>query len=164
VISIDRARRRLRQPPRAPGGGIRVLVVGSRALTRAGLRRLLEDDTGLVVIGEAADGDDAARQLRWIETHVVLLDASCRELDPARITRLLCGRVAVLLVADAEGGERLLGALRAGATGVVTADSHPAHLASAVRTVASGGVSLPPSTIRWLIAVLGPPQIVGRFA
>ena len=164
VVSIDHARRRRRRRPglAAPGGAIRVLVVGSRALTRAGLRRLLEDDHGVVVIGEAADGDEAARQVRSTDPDVVLLDACCRQLDPAEVMRALRGRVAVLLVTDGEGGERLLSALRAGATGVVPADSHPAHLASAVRTVASGGASLPPSTVRRLIAELVEPHITPR--
>jgi DNA-binding NarL/FixJ family response regulator len=164
VVSIDHARRRRRRRrgPSAPGGAIRVLVVGSRALTRAGLRRLLEDDRGIVVIGEAADGDEAIRQVRSIEPDVVLLDACCRQLDPAEVTRALRGHVAVLLVTDTEGGDRLLGALRAGATGVLPADSHPAHLASAVRTVASGGASLPPSTARRLIAELVEQHITPR--
>ena len=153
VFSIEHARRR-RSRPNAPRGVIRVLVVGGHALTRAGLRRLLEDDAGLTVIGEAATGDEAARQVRWTEPDVVLLDAGSREPDPAELTRVLSERVAVLLLTDHEEGDRLLSALRAGATGVLPKDSHPAHLASAVRTVASGGALLPPHTTRRLITEL----------
>jgi DNA-binding NarL/FixJ family response regulator len=150
VFSIEHARRRRSRPP-TPDGVIRVLVVGSHALTRAGLRRLLEDDTGLAVIGEAASGREAAGLVRSTDPDVALLDAGCLQQDPADFTHVLGGRVAVLLLTDCEADDRLLAALRAGASGVLPKDSHPAELASAVRTVAGGGALLPPLTTRRLI-------------
>jgi len=162
VRSIEHARRG-RSRPATPPGVIRVLIVGNHALTRAGLRRLLDDDAGLAVIGEAANGDEAARELRSAEPDVLLLDAGCRELDPADLTRALSTRVAVLLLTDCESCDTLLAALRAGATGVLPKDSHPAHLASAVRTVASGGALLPAGTTRRLIRELvKTPSIPGQ--
>lgn len=163
VLSIEHARQR-RSRPTVPGGDIRVLVVGSHALTRAGLRRLLEDDAGLTVIGEAANGAEAARQARSTAPDVVLLDAGSREPDPAALTRLLSGSVAVLLLTDHEAGDRLLAAVRAGATGVLPMDSHPAHLASAVRTVAGGGALLPPRTTRRLLRELVETPTTPRLA
>jgi len=153
VLSIEGARRRRSRPP-VPRSVIRVLVVASQALTRAGLRRLLEDDTRLAVIGEVASGREAARLVRSADPDVVLLDAGCLHSDPAELMRVLGGRVAALLLTDSEGDERLLAALRAGVTGVLPKDSHPAELASAVRTVADGGALLPPLTIRRLITEL----------
>jgi DNA-binding NarL/FixJ family response regulator len=131
-----------------------VLVVGSHAITRAGLRMLLEDDAGLAVVGEAASGGEAARLAGATDPDVVLLDAGCLEPDPVASTRLLAGRVAILLLTECEADDRVLAALRAGATGVLPKDSHPAELASAVRTLASGGALLPPRTGRRLIAEL----------
>jgi DNA-binding NarL/FixJ family response regulator len=153
VLSIEYARRR-RSRPSAPGGVIRVLVLGSHALTRAGLRRLLEDDAGIAVIGEAPSGREGAGLVRATDPDVVLIDAGWLEPDPADLTRMLGGRFAVLLLTDSETDDRLLAALRAGATGVLPKDSHPAELASAVRTVAAGGALLPPSTTRRLISEL----------
>ena len=86
--------------------------------------------------------------------HVVLLDAGPLEPDPAATTRLLAGRVAVLLLTERDPDERLLAAIRVSATGVLAKDSHPAQLASAVRTLAAGGALLPPRITRRLITEL----------
>jgi DNA-binding NarL/FixJ family response regulator len=131
-----------------------VLVVGSHAITRAGLGRILEDDTGLAVVGEAASGREGARLARSTAPDVVLLDAGRLEPDPAASTRLLAGRVAVLLLTECDPDDRVLAAIRAGATGVLAKDRHPAELASAVRTLAAGGALLPPRTTRRLITEL----------
>jgi DNA-binding NarL/FixJ family response regulator len=153
VLSIEAARRRrLRRP--ASQDVIRVLVVDSHAITRAGLRLLLEDDAGVAVVGEAASGDEGVRLARSTGADVVLLDAGCLEPDPVAATRRLAGHVAVLLLTESEADDRVLAALRAGATGVLAKDSHPVQLASAVRTLASGGALLPPRTGRRLITEL----------
>jgi DNA-binding NarL/FixJ family response regulator len=153
VHSLESARRqRVRRP--VPGGVVRVLIVGRQAITRAGLRRLLEDEAGLSVVAEAASGAEAARLLGATVPHVVLLDASHVEPDPAACARMLAGRVAVLLLSERDPDDRILAALRAGATGVLLKDSHPAALASAVRTIAAGGALLPPRTTRRLITEL----------
>jgi DNA-binding NarL/FixJ family response regulator len=152
VHSIESARRRFRR--QVARDVIRVLVVGSHAITRAGLRLLLEDDAGLAVVGEAASSCDGARLARSTDPDVVLLDAGCFEPDPAASTRVLAGRVAVLLLTECDADERVLAAIRAGATGVLPKDSHPAELASAVRTLANGGALLPPRTTRRVITEL----------
>jgi DNA-binding NarL/FixJ family response regulator len=152
VLSIDLARRRrLRRP--ATFTAIGVMVVGSHSLTRAGLRRLLDDAAGLTVVGEAGSAREAARLLRFMSPDVVLLDAS-GELELAGSMRLLGARVPVLLLAEPQGDDELLSALRAGATGVLPRDSRPAELASAIRMLAGGGALLPPRTVRRLIEEL----------
>ena len=153
IHSIASARRQRSRRTVSPTD-IRVLLVGSHALGRAGLGRLLEDDAGVAVIGEAARSREAAELLPATDPHVVLLDAGWREPDPAACTRLLAGRVAVLLLTDCEADDRLHAAIRAGAAGVLQLDSHPAELASAVRTLAGGGALLPPRTARRLIREL----------
>ena len=151
VLSIDFGRkRRLRTCP--PGEIVRVLVVGRHAITRAALCRLLEDDPGLAVVGEARSAGDAARLDCTSRADVVLLDAGCVEHDATDLTHALGGSVALLLLTECEADDRLLAALRAGATGVLPKDSHPAQLAFALRTIARGGALLPPRTIRRLIA------------
>lgn len=152
VHSLESARRRLRR--RAAASGVRVLVVGGHAIYRAGLRLLLEDDAGVVVVGEAASGCEGARLAHTTDPEVVLLDAARLEHDLAESTRLLAARVPVLLLTECDLEDRLFAAIRAGATGVLARDSHPAELASAVRTLAAGGALLPPGTTRRLITEL----------
>jgi hypothetical protein len=74
VRSIEHARRRRRRSI-AASGRIGVLIVAGDALMRAGLRRLLDDDAGLTVLGEAANGSEAARQHSLTDAEVVVLDA-----------------------------------------------------------------------------------------
>jgi DNA-binding NarL/FixJ family response regulator len=152
VHSLESARRRFRR--QASRDVIRVLVAGGHAITRAGLRRLLEDDAGLAVVGEATSGRDGVRLARSTDPDVALLDAGCFEGDLVASTRLLAPRVAVLLLTERDPDEHVLAAIRAGATGVLAKDSHPAELASAVRTLANGGALLPPRTTRRLITEL----------
>lgn len=152
VHSIESARRRFRR--QVSRDVIRVLVVGDHAITRAGLRLLLEDDAGLAVVGEAASGPDGARLAHSTDPDVVLLDAGCFEPGLSASTRLLAGRGAVLLLTECDADERVLAAIRAGATGVLAKDSHPAELAAAVRTLANGGALLPPRTTARLITEL----------
>jgi len=153
VRSIDHARRR-RRSSIAASGRIGVLIVAGDAPMRAGLRRLLDDDAGLTVLGEAANGSEAARQHSLTDADVVVLDAGRRESEAVELALALRGRAAVLLLTEHEAGDRMLAALRAGVAGVLPRDSHPADLASAVRTVANGGALLPPHTTRRLISEL----------
>jgi DNA-binding NarL/FixJ family response regulator len=152
VHSIESARRRRRH--HASASGIRVLVIGCHAISRAGLRRLLEDDGGVVVVGEAASGWDGARLASMTDPQVVLVDARRAQPDPAASTRMLAERAAVLLLTECDLDCRLLAAIRAGATGVLAKDSRPADLSSAVRTLAAGGALFPPATTRRLITEL----------
>lgn len=152
LLSLDSARRRRAGRTRV----IRVVLVGAHSLARAGLRRLLEDESGVAVIGEAAGALDGARLLRRTEPDVVLLDAAHGDPDPAAAIRALGARVPVLLLSDDED-DRLFAALRAGAAGALARDCHPAELAPALRTLAGGGALLPPRAVRRLIAQLADP-------
>lgn len=152
VHSLDRARRR--RSHRSTAQTIRVLVVGGHALTRAGLVHLLEEDPDLVVVGTVGSGHEAEALARSAEPHVVLVDADSWAPDPVASTHALSGRTPVLLLTACEADDRVLSAVRAGATGVLAKESHPAELASAVRTLAAGGALLPPSTTRRLISEL----------
>ena len=59
----------------APANPIRILVVDGLAVTRAGLRRLLESYSDLLVIGEAADGVQAVSEAAELGPQVVIMDA-----------------------------------------------------------------------------------------
>jgi DNA-binding NarL/FixJ family response regulator len=147
VISIEAARRR-RSRGRAPRDVIRVLVIGRHAISRAGLRRLLEANAGVEVSDEAATARDAARLLRATDPDVVLVDADGVEPDPTACSCMPDGPVPVLVLTACDADDRLLAALRAGAAGVLSKDSPPASLVSAVRTLGGGGTPRPPRTTR----------------
>ena len=134
-------------------GTIRVVVADGRALSRAGVRALLEREPGIAVVGEAATGDEAVALARRTRPQVMLVDVRLPGLDhPRAIWRLLAepGVAVMLLACDVD--ERVVGALRAGARGLLPQDAGPAELVRAVRILARGATALAPVVPTRLVA------------
>ncbi len=140
-------------PPSAPGE-IRVLLVDDDALVRAGLSMMLNGSDGLVIVGEAEDGDQVLAAVAKHRPDVVLMDLRMPRVDGiAATTRLRAvpraPEVIVLTTFDAD--QNVLGALRAGASGFLLKDSPPAEIANAIRRVAAGDPMLSPAVTRRLM-------------
>ena len=142
----------------AGGGEIRVLLVDDDALVRAGLSMMLNGTAGLVIVGEAGDGDQVPTAVAKHRPDVVLMDLRMPRVDGITATRRLRGvpsgaarppEVIVLTTFDAD--ENVLGALRAGATGFLLKDAPPAEIADAIRRVAAGDPILSPAVTRRLM-------------
>jgi DNA-binding NarL/FixJ family response regulator len=133
---------------------IRVLIAGPQTLPRAALRILLEAESGIVVAGEAATGDEAVALARRMRPDVVLLDTSLPGLEPIAATRQIAmlPRARVMLLGASEREDGVFGVLRAGASGFLVKDSEPAELVRAVRVLARGDAMLSPAVTRRLIA------------
>ncbi|HEY6540193.1 MAG TPA: response regulator transcription factor, partial [Ktedonobacteraceae bacterium] len=137
---------------------IRILVVDSLAVTRAGLRRLLESYRDLLVIGEATDGVQAVSEAAELGPQVVIMDAQLpggQSLEALRQIKLLNLETRVLLLSTLEREEYLYETLRAGADGYVLKDIQPDELAQAVRSVARGEVLVQPQIASRLISRFG---------
>jgi DNA-binding NarL/FixJ family response regulator len=140
---------------RPAGERVRVLVVEAQAVTRAGLRRLLESYPDLQVLGEAADGVQAVSETLELGPQVVLMDMQLpngQSLEALRQIKQLNLNTQVLLLSALDREEYLYEALRAGAGGYVLKDIAPDELAQAVRTVARGEVLLHPQLARRLLS------------
>jgi DNA-binding NarL/FixJ family response regulator len=126
--------------PLRPCAAIRVLLVGGPALVRAGLRSLLEQQPGVVVVGEADSAGDAVALVRSTRPEVILVDVGAPGLDPVESTRLIAGEpttagAAIVLLTESERDGRLFAARRRGATRVLVKHSPPAELIRAVRVL-----------------------------
>ncbi len=122
---------------------VRVLVVDNHAVSRAGLRRLLESYADLQVVGEAADGVQAVSETLELGPQVVLMDANLpngQSMEALKQIKQLNLDARVLLFAAQDREGYLYETLRAGADGYVLKDIVPDELARAVRAVASGEV------------------------
>jgi DNA-binding NarL/FixJ family response regulator len=156
VVAFDRHTRAGLGGSAGAAPAVRLLIADSQALVRAGLRALLESGGGISVVGEASTGEEAVAEAFRLRPDVVLLDATLPGLNCVEATgRMLADpRIAVMLLTATEQDERILGTLRAGASGLLLKDTEPAELVRAIELLARGDALLSPSLTRRLIAEL----------
>ena len=138
---------------------IRVLLADGAGLVRAGIRALLEHESGIEVVAEAANGDEAVALAAERCPDVALVDVRLPGLKGLEAARLIAaasgGRARVLMLTEHGTDEELFGALRAGAGGLMLRDSAPGELRRAVRVLAGGGAQLSPRFTQRLIDEFG---------
>ena len=137
---------------------IRILVVDNQAVSRAGLRRLLESYADFQVIGEAADGVQAVSETLELGPQVVLMDAllpNGQSMEALKQIKQLNLDTRVLLLSAQDREEFLYETLQAGADGYVLKDIVPDELAQAVRAVARGEVLVQPRLANRLLSRFG---------
>ncbi len=137
---------------------IRVLLVDDDALVRAGLRMILSSSEELEVVGEAADGTEAAAAVQASRPDVVLMDIRMPRMDGIAATsavRRLVNPPHVIVLTTFQADEHVMSAIRAGADGFLLKDTPPTEIVNAVRLVAGGEAMLSPSVTRTLLAHLG---------
>ncbi len=135
----------------------RVLIADDQALIRAGFRVLVDGADDLVVVGEAADGEQAVSLAKSARADVVLMDIRMPGVDGLEATRRISADedlagVKVLVLTTFELDEYVYLALRAGASGFLGKSVEPDDLLDAIRLVAAGDALLSPSATRSLIA------------
>jgi len=136
---------------------IRVLLADDQILVRAGFRALLDAQSDIEVVGEAADGDQALRQVRELTPDAVLMDIRMPLMDGLAATRKITAdpaleKVKVVILTTFELDEYVFEAIRAGASGFLVKDTEPEELLRAVRAVVGGDALLSPGVTRRLIA------------
>ena len=127
---------------------IRVLLADDHQLFREGLRRLLESERDMQVLGEASNGLDVQHMVEELHPDVVLMDVSMAIIDGISATREIVRqwpdvRVVVLSMHAEEG--HLFQALQAGASGYVLKSSGADQVITALRAAAMGGALIAPS-------------------
>jgi DNA-binding NarL/FixJ family response regulator len=127
---------------------IRVLLADDHQLFREGLKRLLESERDMQVLGEANNGLDVQRMVEELHPDVVLMDVSMAIIDGISATREIVRQwpdvKVVILSMHAEEGH-LFQALQAGAAGYVLKSAGADQVLTALRAAASGGALIAPS-------------------
>ena len=120
---------------------VRIVIADDHPIFREGLKRLLETDPALSVVGQASGGFDAVRLVREFAPDILLLDFAMPHgsgLDALRELAELGGTTrTVLLTADIDRGDTVV-ALQLGARGVVLKESATDLLLKCIRSVAAG--------------------------
>ncbi|GHB77800.1 DNA-binding response regulator [Streptomyces viridiviolaceus] len=131
-----------------------VLIADDQPLQRFGFRMLLESQDDMTVLGEAADGGEAARLTAELHPDVVLMDVRMPGVDGIEATRRIVAagrRTRVLILTTFDLDEYAYAGLRAGASGFLVKDAQPEELLSGIRAVATGDAVVAPSLTRRLL-------------
>jgi DNA-binding NarL/FixJ family response regulator len=134
---------------------IRVLLADDQAMVRVGFRMILETQPDIEVVGEAANGEQAADSARRLRPDVVLMDIQMPDGDGLAATRRITEagepHSRVVILTTFERDEYVFEALQSGASGFLLKNAPPEELLHAVRVVAAGDALLAPSVTRTLI-------------
>jgi DNA-binding NarL/FixJ family response regulator len=139
---------------------VTVVVADDQSAVREGLVLLLGTLPGIVVAGEAADGDTAVQVVAAARPRVVLMDLNMPGCDgvtaTSRITAEYPGTRVVVLTTYADDAS-IIGALQAGALGYLTKDASRAEIGRAIQAAAAGQAVLDPGVQRRLLAAAARP-------
>jgi DNA-binding NarL/FixJ family response regulator len=140
---------------------LRVLLVDDHTVVRQGLRKILESDDEIEIVGEAGDGRSAVDMVQRMRPHVVVMDVALPELNGIEATRQITKRVdgaKVLVLTMHSDDVYVRQSLKAGARGYLLKDSEDLDLIKAVKAVGQGGSFFSPSVSKVLLAgYLGDP-------
>jgi NarL family two-component system response regulator LiaR len=126
---------------------IGVLIVDDHQVVRQGLRFLLEQENGIEVVGECADGPSAIQAVRTLQPTVVLLDLFLPGQDGISVlAQIKQDRPAteVLMLTSSADDEHLLAAVRAGALAYLPKTAGVDQVVTSVRAAARGESVLEP--------------------
>jgi two-component system, NarL family, response regulator LiaR len=137
---------------------IRILIVEDQRIVREGLIALFEDEAGLTIVGEAADGAEAVARFLELRPDVVLMDLQMPGVDGAEATRRIraiepAARILVLTTYATD--EFIFAALRAGAKGYLLKDASADELVAAINALYHGQTQLSPAIAARLVAGVG---------
>lgn len=141
-------------------GVIRIVLVDDHAVLREGVKLMLERESDLTVVGEAATADDALDVLRRTRPDVAVIDlklGSGSELDGLRLcaaVRDLLPDVAPLVLTTFLDEAVVVRAVQAGARGYVVKNVDVTELVTAIRSVSGGQSAFDPRTAAMVVDTL----------
>jgi DNA-binding NarL/FixJ family response regulator len=140
---------------------IRILITDDHAIVREGLRRILNAYPDMAVVGEAADGIAALQAINICVPDVVLVDISMPGMNGIELVHRIheAHPSMHLLVLSMHKEEQFaVRALKAGASGYLSKDCAPEHLAQAIHKIMAGGRYITPEVAEALANSIIPEQ------
>jgi DNA-binding NarL/FixJ family response regulator len=136
------------------GARIRCVIADDHALVRQGIRRLLQDENDVEVIGEAGDAAEALKSVMELRPDILLMDVGMpgfSSFEAARIIQRDLPGTRVVFLTMHEDQDYVMEGLQAGASGYLLKDTPAAKLISVLREVHQGGKFVSPEVLGGLI-------------
>lgn len=140
---------------------IHLLLADDHAHFRAGIRALLLTEADMVVVGEAATGEETVTRAATMQPDVVLMDVNMPGLNGIEATRRIVAsspHMAVLVLSMFEDDASVFAALQAGARGYLLKGAPKAEVLRAIRAVVSGEAIFGPAIARRLMTYFATPR------
>lgn len=140
---------------------VKLLLVDDHAIVREGLKRILANEAGMLVEGEAANSFEAIQHIRSGHFDVMLLDISLpgkSGLDVLKLIKTEKPHTRVLILSMFPEDQYAVRVLKAGAAGYLAKESAPKELVNAIRKVADGGTYVSLSLAERLAGDLAQPS------
>ena len=139
-----------------PDGPISVVLVDDHPVVRGGLRALIESFEGFLVVGEAADGEQAVREVLLHRPDAVIMDVMMPGVDGVEATRRIvraCPTTAVLMLSMAEDDDVVFSAMQAGARGYLLKGAAQEEIDRALKAVVAGEAIFGPGVAARVLGV-----------
>jgi len=139
---------------------IHILIADDQAITRSGLRTLLESIPDLEIVGEATNGAEVIELAASLQPDVILMDLRMPGINGIEATRRIhraSPHIGILVVTIFEDDTSVFPAIRAGARGYLLKDADQTELLQAIKTVARGGVIFSPGIAHTVLQYLSAP-------
>jgi two-component system, NarL family, response regulator LiaR len=137
---------------------IRIILVDDHSMVRLGLKAYFSTLPDILVVGEAASGEEAVRLAAEQTPDVILMDLIMPGMDGVEATRQVkkvSPRTQVIVVTSYHEDEHIFPAIRAGALSYVLKNIDPDDLAYAVRRARAGEAVLNPRVAARVVKELG---------
>ena len=134
---------------------IRVVIADDHPVVRNGLRLMLEMQSDMGIVGEAADGKEAVRLVEEKQPDVILMDLRMPGIDGIEAMQQVHQRwpqVAILILTTFNEDELLIQGLQAGARGYLLKDTDLEIILQAIRRAADGEILLSPEVMNRILA------------
>ncbi len=127
---------------------IRVLIADDHAVVREGLRSFFGVQEDIEVIAEASDGEEAVKKVRAQNPDVVVMDLVMPRMEGVEAIRQIRETnpdVKIIVLTSFADDDKMLAAVKAGATGYLLKDAKPQELSDAIRAANRGEALVHPA-------------------
>lgn len=120
---------------------IRILIVDDHAIVREGQRALIDTEPGMILVGEATNGEEAIELARRLNPDVIFMDLfmpGTGGIEAIEAIKVENPEARILVLTSFAEDEKVFTAVKAGASGYLLKDASPEELLTAVRNVNRG--------------------------